>query len=221
MSDSSSTQPWYHLSNLVPQDLHDASRSALANTAIAHLPTASAGEQEAVLLTEQPFLGYLVLRVDEPDEQFQQAVTAVLGVAIPTAPLSSAQSAKARIYWVSPNEWQIVVEGDQTFAIEKSLRDSLNGHYALVNVSGGQTLIQLSGANAIKLLMKSVAYDVHISNFSIDKVVTTTFARTQVLMRRLAEDQFELIIRRSFADYIYDWLVQASLEFGPSWKVCC
>ena len=209
---SDSNQPWYHLSDMVPDSDTVTGRSALANTSIQRLSSTSS--DGALILTEQPLLGYLTLRVDQPNDVFQQAVTAVLGVPLPTQPLSSAESGIARVYWISPNEWQIVVEGSQTYTIEKGLREVLNGHYALVNISGGQTLLRLSGSNAIKVLMKSVAYDVHINNFPIGKVVTTTFARTQVLLKRVAEEQFELIIRRSFADYIYDWLLQASAEYG-------
>ena len=56
--------------------------------------------------------------------------------------------------------------------------------------------------------------DVHELNFPTGKVITTTLAQAQVIIRRLDTDQFELVIRRSFADYIWSWLRDAAMEFG-------
>ena len=82
------------------------------------------------------------------------------------------------------------------------------------NASGGQTLVRLSGEKARAVLMKSCPYDVHDRNFPIGKVVTTVFAKSQTTLRRLDENDWELVVRRSFADYVWRWLLDASHEFG-------
>ena len=81
-------------------------------------------------------------------------------------------------------------------------------------MSGGQTLLQLAGEHAEEVLMKSTSYDVHESNLQVGKVVTTTFAHTQVVLRRLDTNSFELVVRRSFADYVFAWIRDAAAEFG-------
>ncbi|PCB40388.1 sarcosine oxidase subunit gamma family protein, partial [Pseudomonas aeruginosa] len=85
---------------------------------------------------------------------------------------------------------------------------------AVVNVSGGQTLLELSGANVRELLMKSTSYDVHPSNFPVGKAVGSIFAKSQCVIRHTGEDTWELVVRRSFADYFWLWLQDASAEYG-------
>jgi len=165
-----------------------------------------------VTLSEQP-AGHLVLR-GNPAE-FSGAVLETLQLETPTLPLTSSTSETgACIRWISPDEWLITVPETITFEVESALRTAIASHVAIVNVSGGQTILHLQGETAEMVLRKSTPYDVHVSNFPVGKVVTTAFAQTQVLMRRLDADAFELVIRRSFADYLWAWLRDAATEFG-------
>ena len=43
---------------------------------------------------------------------------------------------------------------------------------------------------------------------------STTLAKSTAVIRRVGEAQWEVIIRRSFADYLYRWLLDASEEYG-------
>jgi len=43
---------------------------------------------------------------------------------------------------------------------------------------------------------------------------STVFAKSTATIRRSGEQRFELIIRRSFSDYIWLWLQDASREYG-------
>ena len=70
--------------------------------------------------------------------------------------------------------------------------------------------------NGRDVLMKSTSYDVHPDNFPVGKAVGTVFAKSQLVIRHTAEDTWELLIRRSFSDYWWLWLQDASAEFGLS-----
>ena len=103
----------------------------------------------------------------------------------------------------------------EEFAAEQKLREALGDlHIAIVNVSGGQQVLELSGPNVRQVLMKSTSYDVHPNNFPVGKAVGTVFAKSQLMIRHTAEDTWELLIRRSFSDYWWLWLQDASAEFG-------
>ena len=67
-----------------------------------------------------------------------------------------------------------------------------------MNVFGGQTVRNMEDADAEKY----APYYIHISHISIGKVVTSSFAKAQVVIHRAGEQSFELVIRRSFANYI-------------------
>jgi sarcosine oxidase subunit gamma len=185
-------------------------RSPLAHQATT-VPDTLSGTP-GVYLWEEALCTHLVLRGDASLASFSKGVESATGLALPGT-LQSNSANGWTLCWISPDEWLLIGPEDQAFAMETSLRSSLSGHVAVVNVSGGQTLVRLAGANARQVLMKSSPYDVHDVNFPVGKVVTTVLAKSQATIRRVSEDDWELVVRRSFADYVWRWLVDACSEF--------
>lgn len=168
-----------------------------------------------IMLREKAFLGHLILRGGAI--VLDEAVREVLGIALPARPntLMLDDSGERSIQWLSPDEWLVIVPGGEEFALEGRLRKVLGqAHYSIVNVSGGQTVLTLRGEKAREVLMKSTPYDVHPQAFPVGKGVSTVFAKASVVLRRPSEDSWELVVRRSFADYCYRWLLDAAAEFG-------
>ncbi|ATG74280.1 sarcosine oxidase subunit gamma [Zobellella denitrificans] len=181
----------------------------------ANLPALAAERQQGeVVLREKALLGHLVLRGNADNELFAKTVEKVLGVALPTQPCSSVETDRVLVQWLAPDEWLIIVEGGREGQLEAQLREQLSGHYAITDVSGGQTVLELSGPKAELVVRKSCPYDVHPSNFPTGKCVGTVFAKSTVLLRRTGAESFELVVRRSFADYLWLWLQDASREYG-------
>ena len=178
---------------------------------------AGKGRQGAgVTLREKRLMGHLVLRGDADDADFAGGVHKALGLELPGA-LTLMANGDTSLQWLGPDEWLLIVPGGEELATEQRLREALAGlHVAVVNVSGGQSLIELSGPNVRDVLMKSTSYDVHPNNFPVGKAVGTVFAKSQLVIRRTDEDTWELLIRRSFADYWWLWLQDASAEYGLS-----
>jgi len=169
-----------------------------------------------VTLRERKFLGHLTLRGDGHNPEFAAGVHKALGLELPVA-LTVVANKDMSLQWVGPDEWLLIVPGGQELAVEQKLRAALEGqHIQVVNVSGGQSLLELRGPNVRDVLMKSTSYDVHPNNFPVGKAVGTVFAKSQSVIRRTAEDTRELVIRRSFADYWWLWLQDASAEYGLS-----
>lgn len=172
-----------------------------------------------IRLREKKLRGHLTLRGDADDPAFANGVHQALGLQLPVA-LTLVAQGETSLQWMGPDEWLLVVPQGEEFAAEQRLRDALAGlHIQVVNVSGGQTLLELSGDNVRELLMKSTPYDVHPSNFPVGKAVGTHFAKSQLVIRHTAENVWELVVRRSFADYIWLWLQDASAEYGLAIEV--
>jgi len=171
-------------------------------------------QQGGIYLRENKLQGHLTLRCNPANTEQLAAVERVLGVALPVLPLTSVENGGYSIRWMSPDEWLIIVPGLETFAVETKFRDEMGGHYSLVNSSGGSTILEVSGANVVEMLKKCTPIDLHSSEFPIGKVVSTLFAKSSAIIRRTGEQSFELVIRRSFADYIWLWLQDASSEYG-------
>ncbi|MGE8061563.1 sarcosine oxidase subunit gamma [Pseudomonas sp. NPDC089547] len=169
-----------------------------------------------VTLREKKFLGHLTLRGDGHNPEFAAGVHKALGLELPVA-LTVVANGDTSLQWVGPDEWLLIVPGGQELETEQKLRAALDGqHIQVVNVSGGQSLLELRGPNVREVLMKSTSYDVHPNNFPVGKAVGTVFAKSQLVIRRTAEDTWELVIRRSFSDYWWLWLQDASAEYGLS-----
>ncbi|WP_252108093.1 MULTISPECIES: sarcosine oxidase subunit gamma family protein [unclassified Halomonas] len=168
-----------------------------------------------VVLREKALLGHVVLRGGAI--VLDEAVRQVLGISLPAKPntVERDEAGERSIQWISPDEWLVIVPGGEECALERSLRETLgDAHVSIVNVSGGQTVLTLAGDNAREVLMKTVSFDVHPHAFPVGKGVTTIFAKATVVLRRTSETEWELVVRRSFADYCYRWLLDASAEYG-------
>lgn len=198
--------------------LQRPAEGAKAETPLHHADLASLvgkGRRNAgVNLREKKLLGHLTLRGDARNPAFAGGVHKALGLELPVA-LSVVASGETSLQWLGPDEWLLIVPSGEELAAEQRLREALQGlHIAIVNVSGGQTLLELSGPNVREVLMKSTSYDVHPDNFPVGKAVGTVFAKSQLVIRRTGEQTWELLIRRSFSDYWWLWLQDASAEYG-------
>ncbi|WJY16115.1 sarcosine oxidase subunit gamma family protein [Pectobacteriaceae bacterium CE90] len=174
----------------------------------------SSPREGGVQLRELGLLGHLILRGAQSNQSFMQGCIEVLGLPLPIQALTSAEDGDISVRWLSPDEWLVVLPLDQAFPVEKALRTAIKGHFSVVNVSGGQTILTLSGKNAVDVLKKSTVLDFHPTTFPVGKVAGSVFAKSNALIRRTGEERWELIIRRSFADYIWLWLQDASHEYG-------
>ncbi|WP_010211899.1 sarcosine oxidase subunit gamma [Pseudomonas syringae group genomosp. 3] len=169
-----------------------------------------------VFLREKKLLGHLTLRGDAHDQAFAAGVHKALGRELPAA-LMLVINGESSLQWLGPDEWLLIVPSGEEFAAEQKLREALAGlHIAIVNVSGGQSILELTGPKVRQVLMKSTSYDVHPDNFPVGKAVGTVFAKSQLVIRRTGEETWELLIRRSFSDYWWLWLQDASAEYGLS-----
>ncbi|WQG59766.1 sarcosine oxidase subunit gamma family protein [Pseudomonas sp. RTB3] len=194
--------------------------SAKAESSLHHADLASLvgkGRNNAgVTVREKKLLGHLTIRGDGHDAAFAAGVHKALGIELPGA-LQVIVKGETSLQWLGPDEWLLIVPSGEELATEQRLRAALDGlHIAVVNVSGGQTLLELTGPKVRELLMKSTSYDVHPNNFPVGKAIGTVFAKSQLVIRRTGEETWELLIRRSFSDYWWLWLQDASAEFGLS-----
>ncbi|WP_404362998.1 sarcosine oxidase subunit gamma [Marinobacter sp.] len=176
-------------------------------------PLPSSSQDAGVIMSERPFLTHLVLRGSP--EVLSAGVRKIIGVELPGVPCSLNVDGQKSIQWLAPDEWLAILPPGSEFTVEKDLREELgDASYAIVNVSGGQTVLELSGPNAREVLMKSTSCDLHPRVFPEGRGVSTVFAKTGVIIRRPDSERWELVIRRSFADYLYRWLLNAGAEYG-------
>ena len=178
---------------------------------------ASGPAEKGLRVRERPHKGHLALRGNADDRAFTEGVERVLSLALPTAPCTFVADAATAAYWLGPGEWLLLIEDHtQTAALESRLREAVQAHFSAVDVSGGQTLINLSGPAVAGVMKKSCVYDFSAANFPAGRCVQTVFAKAGALVAKTADGSLDVIIRRSFADYLAEWLLDAGQEYG-----CC
>lgn len=191
---------------------------ALRESPLQHLATdmeaAKVLGPQGVAVREVPFATMIGIRAT-PGSSAHTAIAAVLPDGLPSAvgQVAGAPDALA-VLWNSPDEFLAVsvTEHPTLLAtLEAALGDE-RGH--VVDLSSNRTIVELSGPAAVSVLRKTTPTDVHPSVFTINRAITTTLARTPVLMWRTDETTWRIMPRASFAEHIAFVLMDAMHEFN-------
>lgn len=170
---------------------------------------------KGVLLGERAFLGHVNLRGDPGEEAFLKAVKTAAKVDLPLQPNTVTEGKGIAAYWLGPDEWLLVTGPDAQDALIAKLRTALESRFASVtDVSAGQTVIVVGGANARDLLARGCPLDLHPRVFGPGQCAQSLVAKAPALLRPLADGRFELIVRRSFADYLWQWMETVGTQFA-------
>ena len=166
-------------------------------------------------IEEKPFLGFINLRGRADNTGFLAASLKVLGCEPPVTANTVVESGDYRIYWMGPDEWLIITPAGRQDELKEKLHKALNGVFsAVVDNSSGLTMLHISGENAAALLATDCPLDLHVREFKHGQCAQTRLAKAGMTLSPLAEQAgFEVIIRRSFADYLLLWLQDAAVAF--------
>lgn len=169
-------------------------------------PELSKGDRLAI--TERPYIGHVNLRGNPRSQPFNRACQSVLGYALPRKPNTSAADGESATFWLGPEEWLILTPADGAGPLTARLDAALEGRsYAVNDISSGHTVIALSGPASPDVVRRGCGIDVHPKVFEVGHCAQTAFAKTSLLLCKWDEaPSFELVIRRSFAEYLWLWL---------------
>ena len=170
---------------------------------------------KAPTIREVPVLGFLNLRGKANNTGIQAATLNLLGCELPVEANTMIESGDNRIYWLGPDEWLIVTPTGQQAKLADDLRAALKGVFSsVVDNSSGLTMLEISGDNAASLLATDCPLDLHPRVFKPGQCAQTRLAKAGMTIAPMRKDNgFEVIIRRSFADYIGLWLQDAAVAF--------
>ncbi|MCB9957081.1 MAG: sarcosine oxidase subunit gamma [Rhodospirillaceae bacterium] len=190
-----------------------------------HLHIAAHADTDAkLMLAHRPHRAKINLRGGGP--AFAAAVASVIG-AEPPAPGSLAGSGQWTLAGLGPDEWLALGDDSARQDVMGALRSALDGqHAAVVDVSDNYTTIVVGGSAAAEALAGACPADLHPRAFAgSHQVVQTYFASVDVILYQTVAGKtgdadfagsrsFQLILRRSFADHVWRWLVDAGRSCG-------
>jgi|TARA_A100001011_G_scaffold111884_1_gene118368 sarcosine oxidase subunit gamma len=168
-------------------------------------------------MQEHAFCVHLNLRGDSSSSVFSEAVGAVTGTAPPEHPNTCVSSEHCRLAWLGPDEWLLigVHEDFGPAPLEERLAPL---HHALTALSGGQTILRVGGENWRNVLASACPFDLHPRVFGEGACAQTVIAYTNVLLMPVEDpdrgEALDIVVRRSFADHLARWLMDAAAEDG-------
>jgi sarcosine oxidase subunit gamma len=180
-------------------------QSPLSNSAVA------AGD--LITLAERPDTGKINLRASGDT---LAALADVFGIAPPTMPNTVARDGMRCILWLGPDEWLIVTPPGEEAALAARLDEALGGrHAAVTDVTDSRTVIALGGSRARDVLAKGCGLDLHPRVFHAGQCAQSTLARASIILHQTTDGPaYDIYVDRSFARYLWAWLIDASLEYG-------
>jgi sarcosine oxidase, subunit gamma len=159
-----------------------------------------------------PPQGYIGLRGNPADAGFQDGAASALGIRLPEKPCTFTRSGAVKALWLAPDEWMIVAPRARLVPLLRGLGKALSGiRSQVVDTSGGYTEIVVQGRNVSDVISHASVYD--LQRLGEGRVVGTTFGKSAVYMYR-EDNGVCLLVRRSFADYIWRFLVRAAEPYG-------
>lgn len=184
---------------------------------IATSPGARTDAAQPALMAGWPAgLSIVNLRGDPQDSVFCQAASQALGIALPTAACSTANDLHTRIVWAGPDDWFVISANRTPSALCALLREHLQGlHTAVTDVSSGYRVLRLRGSAVREALAQGCPLDLHPRAFKVGQSAGSVFFKASVWLWQTDDaPTFEVLVRRSFSEYVWEMLQRGSRESG-------
>jgi methylglutamate dehydrogenase subunit D len=85
---------------------------------------------------------------------------------------------------------------------------------SVTQLSHSRSCIWIDGAGSREVLAAGLPVDLHPETFRLDFFALTGLHDTPILVHRSADRRYELYVLRTFAQWTWEWLVDAALPFG-------
>ena len=166
---------------------------------------------------------FVNLRGDSTHSGFLTGVQRVTGVELPVIPNTVVRSGGLSCHWLGPDEWLMTVKKSEV-SIMQDLEDSLSGlHIAVTDLTGGQSLLGVGGRQSRDVLSAACTLDLHADAFAQGSCAQTILAHSNVLITPAFQSSgdcvFEVLVRRSYADHLIRWLMDAAHEDGFEFRL--
>ena len=190
-------------------------RSALHGQGASMLPNPNGGKP-GLVFCEMAHLGKLNMRADKSADKIVKSIT---GCAFPPAANKFITAGERHIVWLAPDEFMIICEAGKDEELTNAINASFESwHVAVTNITDALAAFHLKGDAVRQVLAKGCALDLHHNSFTSGDAAQTMLSHDTVTIMALANDEFIVICRTSFASYLHDWLCDAALEYGVNFN---
>lgn len=194
----------------------------LRQSPLSHLGLAARARPEragehGVGLAEHPYRTLVTLRGRAEEAGLAAAVERVSGLSLPRRVGETAGDPQGRqLLCLGPDEWWLTDAAESAADLVQALDEATADLFAqVVDTSDNWFALALSGPRARDLLAKGCPIDLHPRVFGPGRCAQSVLSKAAMVLQQLDEIPiFRIYVRRSFADYTWRWLEDASREYG-------
>lgn len=163
---------------------------------------------EGLTVVELGHTGKVNLRGDFETADTHRALTALIGLESDLAPNTYVSNGATTLFWQGPNERLLYTDGDP-----ETIASQWRNHAgtAAVDVSDYSTVLRLSGAKTRAVIASGAPFDVHPDEFHVGQCAQTRYGNATILLSNHADTPvFQLQVRWSFAEYVFEYIKRVS-----------
>jgi sarcosine oxidase subunit gamma len=168
-------------------------------------------KSKAFRLRERPFLELVNVRGDASDAAFVSAFEKVIGTRLPVKSNTVAQASDYDVLWLGPDEWLVRSSEPRASELEARLEAAFVGTFATaVDVGSGYTVLEASGERVRDVISRGCPLDLHPRVLARGQCAQSHYFKASIVLLPTADDTFEIVVRRSFADYFCRIMLDAA-----------
>ncbi len=153
---------------------------------------------------------------DGRGDALREHLAEALGVEVPDRPNLAAMGADTTVLWAGPGRWLVLRERTEPAALTATaVEAAADTSAAVVDVSGGRSLIRLRGPETRRILATGTGCDTQAGAFRPGEVRLTTLGHVAAVVH-LVDDAptADVLIARSVAVSVWAWLAEAARPYG-------
>ncbi len=136
------------------------------------------------------------------------ALGASIGITLPARPKTSTEAQGVNALWLGPDEWLLFAPTSAN--LHARLGASNAGQFSAVDVSHRNAALAIWGRKAVLAINSGCPQDLSLSAFPVGACSRTLLGKSEVVLLRTDEEAFRVECWRSFADYVWNYLVDAA-----------
>ena len=187
-------------------------RTALSDHPKAKLRTAGTGGLPGAVLEEQRPAAISQIN-GAPEEHRLAAALRYLTLEGVPQPRRACPGKGATLLWNGPGHWLAVSATTPAAEFVNNLAAALAESGATVtDLSHARTVIRVAGPKAREVLLKGCPLD--LERFQPNDCASTLLGHLNLQIHCIGEQTFDLYVFRSFGLAMWEWLIDAALEYG-------
>jgi sarcosine oxidase subunit gamma len=137
------------------------------------------------------------------------ALSKALGLVLPAKPKTSAEKNGRAALWLGPDEWLVI---DQAGGDPVADCAGVRQFHSAVDISHRNVGIVVSGPGAEATISAGCPQDISLAAFPVGACSRTVLHKVEIVLWRTSPDRFRVECWRSFSDYAFSFLAEASKD---------